>query len=214
MQNISESIKVKRMSFQLRVLLPLAATIVLIAAGCGGGSDGGSDGGNGGGGAPAGESAPSSASDNGGEASAGTEADADGASADSNSSDAEEGSSAAPDPAFVKQVNTICLQGKESLGPKMEAYEKEHEGEDEEVPGELQVMALTSAFFPKLEEEIEEFDALGAERGEEEEIAPYIEALESGLEGDAPTSLVELLGKFKAADELGRRYGFKACLVS
>jgi hypothetical protein len=121
---------------------------------------------------------------------------------------------AAPSAQLAKQANVICKGVKEGLTEDIEAYERQHEGEGEAVAGELTANAIVAALVPRLEKEIEEIGALSAKSGEEAEVAPFFEALESGIASSQESPSLEKIAKdFESADGLAKEDGFKSCLI-
>lgn len=176
----------------MRRCIPLFAVCLLLAglavAGCGGGDEGTTAG-------------------DGGEAAA--QAGAGGKEGESQST----GESAQPiseaQAEFVAKANAVCTKQQQLLQAKLRQAFKSGPGSQHAA-----LLRLTEdAIGPAMEAEAEELRALGAPRGDEEQVEAIAAALEAlGAEARKnPTRLVAGSGPFEKEQKLAQGYGIGAC---
>jgi hypothetical protein len=118
--------------------------------------------------------------------------------------------------AFVKQATAICTKQREQIEAKLRAFLKENGGlpgasgsGDGPPPG--------TVVLPAYKAEIEEFRALGAPSGSEDEIEAILAAFERGIEEAekrAAKGEIRTPSGIYKANELAKEFGLKICMTA
>ncbi len=125
------------------------------------------------------------------------------------------GGSSTPSPSkaeFVKKAEVICKDNSAKIQKSFRSYINEHE--DLKNPTKADYLDLVSTVLvPHIEEEIDELKALGAPKGDEDQVDAIIEAREAGVGAieTYPEEAVENNSAFKESSELARKYGLRYC---
>jgi hypothetical protein len=108
---------------------------------------------------------------------------------------------------FIKSAESICKQAESKQLKTATKYLQDHPGAEEED-------VVVPAGLPPIEEELTKLEALGLPEGGEAEIEAFLEALQEGLDkanADPASVLVQKGNPFEEANEIGQKYGLKAC---
>jgi len=120
--------------------------------------------------------------------------------------------------AFIKQVEPICRKARERF--EAELGKTFQEGtENPRKPTEISALEeYYETAFPKTYESlIDEISALGAPKGDEQEIAAYLNAVQKGIAEAGEDfeafnqSFLENQGAFDGSVKLARAYGLRGC---
>jgi hypothetical protein len=184
-----------------RVVMLLLAVLAMAAAGCGG--DDGDDSGN-----------SANAGDSGGAAE--TRSDEDGASDEdtTTSSDSQEPltASSLSKAQFIEKANAICTSRVKQIETELASSQKGGAGSGN--PDEAAVVEIA---LPGIQAEIEEIQALGAPRGDVEEVEAFLTVLQSGLDlidRQAQPTVQGFVGALDSAEKAASKYGLEACPFS
>lgn len=112
---------------------------------------------------------------------------------------------------FTAKAEDLCFQEQEQMASEIKAVEEQN-GVTE--PLDLSPEAVTAAVLPRMETQIEELQALGAPKGDEDQIEAFLAAMSQALgeiEDRQLSSSAELSRAFGPVKQLGRKYGFEAC---
>jgi len=116
---------------------------------------------------------------------------------------------------FLQQANAICERGSEQMrNAFIEALPEGGGGSKAERQAFDEVKEST--FFPVLQERIDQIEALGAPKGEEEEVEETLLAMQQDLDSAEEreiTSFQQFEQQFPEADKLASEYGFSSCLI-
>ena len=113
---------------------------------------------------------------------------------------------------FIKQGDAICKQANEENEAEAEEYAEENGFTLEKANKEQLEEAVSDVLVPSLNKQVEELDALGAPKGDEEKVEAIVAALEEATEEieDDPGSVFQ--GQtFQKPSQLAEDYGFKVC---
>ena len=113
---------------------------------------------------------------------------------------------------FIKQGDAICKQGSETSEKEAEEFAEDHNFKLEKASKEQLEEAVSAVLVPNLMRQAEELDALGAPKGDEDEVEQIIASLEDAAEkiGDKP-SLVFASKVLQKATEQAENYGLQVC---
>jgi hypothetical protein len=116
---------------------------------------------------------------------------------------------------FIKQGDAICEKGGTQIEEEAESFADENDVDTENPTDEQQEEVIEEVVAPSLRTQADELTALGAPKGEEEQVSAVIDALEEGA-GELETDPGALLtskgaGPLDKANELANEFGFKAC---
>lgn len=113
---------------------------------------------------------------------------------------------------FIKQGDAICKQGNEASEKEAEEFAEDNNFELEKASKEQLEEAVGEVLVPNLEGQIEELDALGAPKGDEDEVEAIITSLEDATgEIEADPGVVFQGDVLKKPSKLADEYGFKVC---
>jgi hypothetical protein len=132
----------------------------------------------------------------------------------SSGGDSSESTSSLTKPEFIKQADTICEKGNESIAAEAEEFAEENDIDIEKPTTAQQEEVVSDVIAPAIHEQAEKIDDLGAPSGEEDEVTAIVEAVENGAdEAEAsPDTIVEGdEGPFEEANELATKFGLKVC---
>lgn len=113
---------------------------------------------------------------------------------------------------FIKQGDAICKEGNEASKTEIEDFAEEQGFQLEKLSKQQSQEVVTEVLVPNLQQQTEELDALGAPKGDEDEIDALIASLEEGtteLEQN-PSSFFKETALAKPI-RLENAYGFKVC---
>jgi hypothetical protein len=113
---------------------------------------------------------------------------------------------------FIKQGDAICKQGNDASEKEAEEFAEDNDFKLEKASKEQLEEAVSEVLVPNLERQTEELDALGAPKGDEEEVEAIVTSLEdaTGEVEDDPGSVFEG-DVLKKPSKLAEAYGFKVC---
>lgn len=146
-----------------------------------------------------------------------------GGSGGDSSSDAGSTGEAAPlsKPAFIKQADAVCSNGKKEVEADFAAYLKKHKIEGIGTEGESKAEAearkteiVMTIGVPAYQKQVKEIDALATPAGDEATIEEFIDAAKKGVEEveEEPEAVFDGSSKaFAKADKIAQGYGFKVC---
>jgi hypothetical protein len=116
---------------------------------------------------------------------------------------------------FIEKADASCKKNEEQIRADFNTYVKEHEKEALTNPTEEDFANLVDAVIaPSLEQEVEEIRALGAPKGEEDQVEAILAATEEGREQAEEDSKAAVQGStagLEKATKLAREFGLKAC---
>jgi len=113
---------------------------------------------------------------------------------------------------FIKQGDAICKQGNDESEKEAEEFAEDNDFKLEKASKEQLEEAVSEVLVPNLEQQTEELDALGAPKGDEDEVEAIIASLEdaTGEIEDDPGMVFEG-SVLKKPSKLADDYGFKVC---
>jgi len=113
---------------------------------------------------------------------------------------------------FIEQGDAICKKGNDQSEKEAEEFAEDNHFELEKANKDQLEEAVSEVLVPNLERQTEELDALGAPKGDEDEVEAIIVSLEdaTGEIEDDPGVVFqgEVLEK---PSKLAEDYGFKVC---
>jgi hypothetical protein len=114
---------------------------------------------------------------------------------------------------FIKLASAICDRDRASLSPELERYMQQHGGAAK-TKSEALAEAIQAIFIPKAEAQVDEIRAIGAPRGDEQQVERFLvateEAVAAAREARSPTE--SQLGEyFKRSAALASEYGLDHC---
>jgi hypothetical protein len=109
---------------------------------------------------------------------------------------------------FIEQADAICTKADKTQSAALAKATKEVTGNVSSVANQKHL--VVSAGLPPVQQEAEEIAGLGAPKSDEGEINAFVEAIEGGVE-ESEKDPSKLEPAFAEANELGAKYGFKAC---
>ena len=113
---------------------------------------------------------------------------------------------------FIKQGDAICKQGNEASEKEAEEFAEDNDFKLEKASKEQLEEAVGEVLVPNLEGQIEELDALGAPKGDEDKVEAIITSLEDATaEIDDDPGVVFEGDVLKKPSKLAQDYGFKVC---
>jgi hypothetical protein len=120
-----------------------------------------------------------------------------------------------PKAQFIKRADAICEKSREKVLLASAAYLRSVEGSDTPYAAQKEQAPqfVETVLVPQFEEEIDKVSALGAPRGDEEEVKAVLEALREVLDrAEAePVTFLQAVNSFAKPRKLGREYGFTFC---
>jgi hypothetical protein len=177
--------------FSIRSLFVIAATVfaLLLAAGCG---------------------------DSGDDSATGSSGDTTGSSGSTAEITVDTGSLSKA--AFIKKVEPLCRQAAEKFQARLGAvYEESRDNPRKPTEVSLEEEYFETEFAETFEDMIDGISALGAPKGDEQEIAAYLEAVQKGIDEAAGNheafsqAFLESQGSFKETPQLTAAYGLNGC---
>jgi hypothetical protein len=121
-----------------------------------------------------------------------------------------------PKAQFINRADTICESAKGKVGQEYGEFVKSHQGaskaEEEALIGE----AVDQIIRPDFEQPIKAISELGAPKGDEKEVAAFLNALQARLDefAEHPTEVTATPHPFLRASKLARSYGLEGCANS
>jgi hypothetical protein len=113
---------------------------------------------------------------------------------------------------FIKQGDAICKEGNDTSEKEAEEFAEENDFELEKASKEQLEEAVGEVLVPNLEQQIEELDALGAPKGDEDKVEAIIASLEDATgEIEDDPGIVFQGDVLKKPSKLADEYGFKVC---
>jgi hypothetical protein len=113
---------------------------------------------------------------------------------------------------FIKQGDAICKKGNDESEKEAEEFAEDNDFELEKASKEQLEEAVGEVLVPNLERQIEELDALGAPKGDEDQVEAIITSLEDATgEIEDDPGIVFKGDVLKKPSELADDYGFKVC---
>lgn len=133
-----------------------------------------------------------------------------GSSSDSNS---EVTASSISKAQFIKEADAACKKGEEEIQEDFKAFAAENASVKN--PTEEQFSELIDAVLvANIEREVEDIRALGAPKGDEQEVEAILVAREEGIEeaeAQPKRAVQGNMAGFEKADKLAKEYGFGSC---
>jgi hypothetical protein len=117
---------------------------------------------------------------------------------------------------FTQRADTICKAGRTQFDTEYSSFVKHHSkalsSENEELLGEL----VETILLPNYEKRIEEISGLGAPRGNEQEIAVFLNAFKQRLDElkTDPAEMTKTSTPFTQLVKLAANYGLTGCAES
>ncbi|HEY5051839.1 MAG TPA: hypothetical protein VII45_00345 [Solirubrobacterales bacterium] len=117
---------------------------------------------------------------------------------------------------FVKQGNAICAAGNKQIETGIESFAKQNHLSESKPPTEAQAAEIAeTVLVPSVSGQLEEIEALGVPRGEEDQVDAIFAAVEGAIEKaeEDPSVLLSEKGAsaFTKANQLSREYGLTVC---
>jgi hypothetical protein len=113
---------------------------------------------------------------------------------------------------FIKQGDAICKQGNDASEKEAEEFAEENDFDLEKASKEQLEEAVGEVLVPNLEQQVEELDALGAPKGDEDKVEAIIASLEEATgEIEDDPGIVFKGDVLKKPSKLADEYGFKVC---
>lgn len=115
---------------------------------------------------------------------------------------------------FIREADTACKKAGEQGSKELKAFLTKHKLEKGKEPNKVQLTELgKEVLLPLLEQQQDDFKAIGTPRGDQAEIETLIEALGEAIENlkKEPTLAASSKELLKRVDRLARGYGFKVC---
>jgi hypothetical protein len=113
---------------------------------------------------------------------------------------------------FIKQGDAICKQGNEASEKEAEEFAEDNDFQLEKASKKQLEEAVSAVLVPNLEQQAEELDALGAPKGDEDEVEEIIASLEDATAEIEDRPNLVFAGKvLQKATEEAKSYGFKVC---
>jgi hypothetical protein len=122
---------------------------------------------------------------------------------------------------FIKKADAACAKGKKQVETEFAAYLKKNKIKEIPEAKEAKAQAagreaevIETIALPALQQQVDEIRALGFPDGEEDQVEPFLDAVEEGIEKieEDPQAFFsgadEVFGK---ADKLAVKYGLKVC---
>lgn len=115
--------------------------------------------------------------------------------------------------AFLKRADAICDRGGEKIRREIQRNKVEYGLQDGNPTNKEREKAILDLVIPTLAQQTGEIAALGVPKGDEDEVAAIVAALEKGVtETEADASLaIEGPNPFNEASQLSKKYGLKKC---
>jgi hypothetical protein len=113
---------------------------------------------------------------------------------------------------FIKQGDAICKQGTEASEKEAEEFAEDNDFELQKASKEQLEEAVSEVLVPSLEQQIDELDALGAPKGDEDQVEAILTSLEDATgEIEDDPGIVFQGGALKKPSKLADDYGFEVC---
>lgn len=113
---------------------------------------------------------------------------------------------------FIKQGDAICKEANEENETEAEEFAEENDFTLEKASEEQLEEAVAEVLGPSLNKQVEELDALGAPKGDEEQVEEIVVSLEDAAgEIEDDPSLVFEEKILEKPSKLASSYGFKVC---
>ncbi len=115
--------------------------------------------------------------------------------------------------AFARKADAICAKAYKQIESGFKSFTGDAGREPFSNIEEIQKFADT-VLIPAKQKEVEELDAVGAPRGDEDRVKAILAAYEEGIEKaeqSARNAVVSSAGVFVKATELAGKYGLKDC---
>jgi hypothetical protein len=113
---------------------------------------------------------------------------------------------------FIKQGDAICKEANEENETEAEEFAEENDFTLEKASKDQLEEAVAEVLVPSLNQQVEELDALGAPKGDEDQVEEIIVSLEDATgEIEDDPSLVFEEKTLEKPNQLAEAYGFKVC---
>ena len=121
-----------------------------------------------------------------------------------------------PKAQFVSRADAICKSARQRFETEYAAYVKKVTKESQQSPGSQIEAIVGEIFIPSYEQGIDEIVALGAPKGEEAQIAAFLNALQRRLDElhASPEELSKNATPFAKVAKLAKANGLDACAES
>ena len=116
---------------------------------------------------------------------------------------------------FIAQADAICKQGNKEIEEGFESFAEENDIPKNQEPNKAQGKELVeTVLVPSIDSQSEEIRALGAPRGDEDEISAMLDSLDEAVEEaeeDPEALFAAKSDPFGKPNELAQNYGLKVC---
>jgi hypothetical protein len=138
-----------------------------------------------------------------------------GSSSSSSTSSSEASGSSLSKAEFIKEADTACEEGSESINTEAEEFAKKNNINIKKPTTPQQEEVISEVIGPAIREQAKAIHALGAPSGEEAKVKAIVEAIEAAAKKTEknPSFLIEGKsgGPLVEAKQLAQEYGLKVC---